>query len=147
MKMSLKNIDVLLVEDNPADVVLTEKAFDEVCQKVHLHAVGDGVKALEFLEKNGGFDKAPDPKLILMDLNLPGIHGHELLKTIRKNKSIQYVPIIMLSSSANLDDISLAYQNGANSYLRKPHDWNEFKHVVRAIEQFWLKSARLPRTN
>lgn len=144
--MTKRIAELLLVEDNPADVLLTRKAFSEVANKTSVHSVGNGKQALGFLEKRGKYNDAPDPDLILLDLNLPGISGHELLTMIRENKSLKYIPIIILSSSSNRDDVSAAYEYGANSYVRKPHDWDEFKQVVQAIETFWLKTVRVPET-
>ena len=136
--------DILLVEDNPGDVRLTQEAFKEgqICN--NLHVVTDGIKALDFLYKRGEYADAPKPDIILLDLNLPRKNGDEVLEEIRADPELKYLPVIILTSSSAEEDVIRSYKLQANAFLTKPVDPAEFIEVVRSFQQFWLSVVRLP---
>ena len=137
-------VDILLVEDNPGDVRLTQEAFREGRIANTLHVVGDGVEALDFLFKRNGYEDAPTPDLVLLDLNLPRKNGHEVLKELHETREHRRIPIIALTGSAAERDIIEAYDLCVNGYLTKPVDADEFVDMIRALERFWLSIVRLP---
>jgi CheY-like chemotaxis protein len=139
------SIEVLLVEDSPGDVRLTQEAFRNVDESIHLHVVTDGVEGLAFLRREGVHARAPRPDLILLDLNLPKMDGREVLVQIKRDTSLKMIPTIILSTSDAEADISFSYELQANAYLRKPAQWDAFESLVRSITDFWLTKARLPR--
>ena len=141
-----EEIQILLVEDNPGDVRLTQEAFREVQSKCQLHITKDGEEATEFLYKRSTYADAPRPDLVLLDLNLPNKDGEELLAEIKTDPDLQRIPVIVLSGSASEEDISTAYDQCANAYLVKPVDPTEFISLARTIEEFWLSRAELPST-
>jgi CheY-like chemotaxis protein len=137
-------IDILLVEDSPADVDLTREALDDA--KVHnrLHVVADGVEALAFLRRQDQYATAPRPGLILLDLNLPKKDGREVLAEIKDDPELRRIPVVILTTSAAERDILRSYDLHANCYITKPVDLDQFVAVVRAIESFWLAIVKLP---
>lgn len=137
--------EILLVEDNPADVCLTQEALKEANVTHNLAVAEDGVVALEYLRQEGENAGAVRPDIILMDLNMPRMNGHELLAKIKSDDSLKSIPVIVLSSSAAVNDISRAYDLNANCYTRKPMDIDPFINVIKGIQEFWLKTAVLPR--
>lgn len=137
-------IDVLLIEDNIADVRLTEEAFKEEKLSVNLHAVLDGEAALDFLFKRNKHVSAPKPDLIILDLNLPKVSGHELLKKIKSDDALKMIPVIIFTSSKSEEDIVKSYELQANCYIKKPLDLDGFVQVVKSIEQFWFTVVKLP---
>jgi two-component system, chemotaxis family, response regulator Rcp1 len=138
-------VDILLVEDNPGDVLLTREAFDEGEYAPRLSVVEDGVEALQFLHRQGKYSSAPRPRLILLDLNLPRKDGRELLAELKQDPDLSEIPIIVLTTSEADQDIRRAYKLHANCYLTKPIELESFVKKVRSIEDFWLAEARLPR--
>ncbi len=138
-------IDILLVEDNPGDVLLTQEAFREGDYAPRLSVVEDGEEALQFLRRLGNFRNAPRPDLILLDLNLPKKDGRELLADVKQDPELHRIPIIVLTTSSAEQDIRRAYSLHANCYLTKPLDMESFLSKVRAVEEFWLKVASLPQ--
>jgi len=142
--MAPKEIEILLVEDNPADVRLTQEALKDA--KVHnrLWAVQDGVEALAFLRREEPFQAVPRPDLILLDLNLPRVDGREVLREVKKDPQLRCIPTVILTSSEAEIDILKAYDLHANCYVTKPVDLDQFIKVVRSIESFWLEIVRLP---
>ncbi len=136
--------DVLLVEDNPGDVRLTEEVFRESGLCKNLHVVGDGIEAISYLRKEKGFADAPKPDLILLDLNLPKKDGREVLAEIKADKILKTIPVVILTTSQSEQDISRSYELYANCYIAKPIDLENFAEVVNAIENFWLKVVKLP---
>jgi two-component system, chemotaxis family, response regulator Rcp1 len=140
-----ETIEVLLVEDNPGDVRLTREAFREVNRSVRLHLASDGVEALAFLGQQGAHLRAPRPDLILLDLNLPKMNGHDVLAKIKADSSLKMIPTIVLSSSEAHADVLISYQLQANCYLRKPTQWSAFDGIVRSINTFWLAKVKLPQ--
>ncbi len=137
-------IEVLLVEDNPADVRLTEEAFKEGRVVNHLSVVSDGVEATEFLHRTGKYTAAPRPDLILLDLNLPRKSGREVLQEVKADPLLRRIPVMILTTSNAAQDLHRAYNLHANCYIAKPVDFDQFLSVVRAIEHFWFNIVTLP---
>jgi CheY-like chemotaxis protein len=137
-------IEILLVEDNPGDVRLTQEALKENKIRNNLHVAKDGVEAMSFLRKLGGFSDAPRPDLILLDLNLPRKDGREVLTEIKTDEKLRSIPVVILTTSDAEDDVAKAYHMHANCYIRKPIDLNRFIEVVKVVENFWLSIVELP---
>ena len=138
-------IEVLLVEDNPGDIRLTQEAFREANTTIKLHVASDGVEALAFLRRTGAHTAAPRPDLILLDLNLPKMDGRELLAHIKKDVSLSLIPTVILTTSNAQADIVKSYQLHANCYLTKPVLLEAFEVLVKSINDFWLTKVELPR--
>ncbi len=140
----LKPIEILLVEDNLADIRLTQEALKE--EKLHnnLSVVNDGVEALAFLRREGKYANAVRPDLILLDLNLPRKDGREVLKEIKNDPDLKAIPVVVLTISDAEKDILASYNLHANCYITKPLDLNQFSRVVKSIQDFWLTIVRLP---
>jgi CheY-like chemotaxis protein len=138
--------EILLVEDNPADVCLTQEALKEADISHKLQVAEDGVAALEFLQREGANADAVRPDIILLDLNMPRMGGHELLARIKSDDGLKSIPVIVLSSSTAADDISKAYALNANCYARKPMNIDPFIDVIKGIQEFWFNTVVLPRT-
>ncbi|WP_306056791.1 response regulator [Natronococcus wangiae] len=136
--------DILLVEDNPGDVRLLREALAVTDIPHRLHVVTDGTEALDYVYRRNGFDDAAQPDLILLDLNLPQTDGHDVLNELKADPQHSRIPIIVLSSSSEDEDIRRAYAAGANAYLTKPVDPNELVDRVELIETFWFSLAHLP---
>lgn len=135
---------ILLVEDNPADVELTREGFGEIMLVHDLYVARDGSEAIAFLCREGKFADAPRPDLILLDLNLPGREGHDVLSEIKSDVSLRRVPVIVLSSSRSERDISRAYESYANAYMTKPTDFDGVVKTLQAIVDYWFGVVRLP---
>ena len=142
--MSLKPIEILLVEDNIGDVRLTQEALREGRVKNNLSVARDGVEALEFLRRQGPHVNAPRPDLILLDLNLPRKDGRGVLADIKDDASLRTIPVVVLTTSSAELDILKSYSLHANCYITKPVDLDQFVKVVRSIDDFWLTIVRLP---
>jgi two-component system, chemotaxis family, response regulator Rcp1 len=138
-------IEVLLVEDSPGDVRLTQEAFRDSGKPVRLHLAADGIEAMAFLRREGIYANAPRPDLILLDLNLPKMDGREVLALIKKDQDLKIIPTIILTTSDDEADVMISYQLQANCYLRKPAHWDAFDSLVRSINAFWLTRAKLPQ--
>jgi chemotaxis family two-component system response regulator Rcp1 len=138
-------IEILLVEDSPADVDLTREALDDAKLHNNLHVVTDGVEALEFLRREGSYADAPRPDLVLLDLNLPKKDGREVLAEIKADPILRRIPVVILTTSQAEQDILKSYDLHANCYVTKPVDLDQFVTVVRSIENFWLVIAKLPK--
>jgi chemotaxis family two-component system response regulator Rcp1 len=136
---------VLLVEDNPGDVRLTQEAFRDAAPAVHLHVVADGVEALAFLKREGRHGGAPRPDLILLDLGLPKMDGREVLALIKEDDDLKTIPTIILTASDAEADIAKSYRLQANCYLSKPGQLEAFGSLVKSINDFWLIKAKLPQ--
>ena len=136
---------ILLVEDNAGDVRLTQEAFRDANKAVDLRAVSDGVAAIAFLKREGIYVDAPRPDLILLDLNLPKMGGHEVLAFIKNNDGLRMIPTVVLSCSDAEADIVKSYQLQANCYLTKPGLLDAFETLVKSMSDFWLTTAELPR--
>jgi CheY-like chemotaxis protein len=139
-----KPIELLLIEDSEPDVRLTREALLEAKVKNRLWVVEDGVEALEFLRQQGQHAHAPRPDLILLDLNLPRKDGRQVLAEIKTDDSFKRIPVVVLTTSKDEEDILRAYNLHANCYITKPVDFNRFMEVVKSIEDFWLTVVRLP---
>ena len=137
-------IDVLLVEDDQGDVLMTREAFEEHKLRNTLHVVTDGVQAVSFLRREGEYADAPRPGLILLDLNLPRKDGREVLAELKEDRELRHIPVVVLTTSAAESDIVRSYELHANCYITKPLDLDEFFSVVGSIKNFWLANARLP---
>lgn len=140
----VKPIEILLVEDNPGDVRLTIEALKEAKVINHLTVVKDGVEALAFLRRQGSYDTAPRPHLILLDLNLPRKDGREVLADIKTDDNLKRIPVVVLTTSQDEQDVLKSYNLHANCYITKPVDLDQFVRVVRSIEDFWLGIVVLP---
>ena len=136
--------EVLLVEDNPADIRLTREAMKEGHMLNHLHVVTDGEQALQFLTRQPPYEDAPRPDLVLLDLNLPKKSGREVLAEIKQDPNLMSIPIVVLTTSRADEDVASTYELRANCFITKPVDLDKFIHVVQQIESFWLSVVRLP---
>lgn len=142
---NLKLVEILLIEDNPGDVRLTQEALKDGKVKNNLHVAYDGEEATDFLFQRNQYKNAPRPDLILLDLNLPKKNGKEVLAEIKADKNLKGIPVIILTISKAEEDIIRSYDLHANCYLIKPIDLNKFFEVVKSIEDFWLTLVKLPR--
>jgi two-component system, chemotaxis family, response regulator Rcp1 len=137
-------IDILLVEDSPGDVRLTEEALKEGRVANRLHVVHDGEEAIAFLRREPPYQDAPAPGLVLLDLNLPRMDGREVLATIKADDALKHIPVIVLTTSSADEDVMRVYQLRGNCYISKPVELDSFIDVVRTIDDFWLGVVRLP---
>ena len=137
-------IVVLLVEDSPGDVRLTQEAFRDANRAIHVHVAADGVEASAFLRRQGAHVDAPRPDLILLDLNLPKMDGRAVLALIKEDDDLKTIPTVVLTTSKAEADILQSYQLQANAYLTKPVQLIEFEGLVKSINDFWLTKAKLP---
>jgi chemotaxis family two-component system response regulator Rcp1 len=137
-------VEILLVEDNPGDVRLTQEALKEGKVYNNLHWAKDGVEALEFLKRQGKHARAPRPDIILLDLNLPKKDGREVLAQIKKDGDLKQIPVVVLTTSEAEEDVLKSYELHANCYVTKPVDLEKFIHVVQSIDRFWLTVVTLP---
>jgi CheY-like chemotaxis protein len=138
-------IDVLLVEDDPADVMMTREAFEQHKIANHLHVVDDGVDAVAFLRREGRFADAPRPGLILLDLNLPRKDGREVLAEVKSDPDLCDIPVVVLTTSSSEEDVLRSYKLHANAYVTKPVNFNRFVEVVRQVDNFFVSIVTLPR--
>jgi CheY-like chemotaxis protein len=137
-------VEVLLVEDNPADVRLTREILEDGDGSPRLSVVGDGEQAMAFLRRQGPYAACPRPQLVLLDLNLPKKDGREVLEELKADSELRRIPVVVFTTSAAESDISRSYELHANCYITKPVDLDEFFDVIGAIKSFWLANARLP---
>jgi CheY-like chemotaxis protein len=145
MSDSLSVIDVLLVEDDPGDALMTQEAFEHHKIRNSLHIVRDGVEALQFLRREGEYANAPRPGLILLDLNLPRMDGREVLAEVKADERFRSIPVVVLTTSEAEEDILRSYNLHANAYVTKPVDFDRFIEVVRQIDDFFVTVVKLPR--
>ncbi|SFS11293.1 Response regulator receiver domain-containing protein [Halomicrobium zhouii] len=136
--------EILLVEDNPGDVRLTQEAFEEGKIRNELHVVKDGVAALDFLHQRGEYADAPRPDIVLLDLNLPRKNGDEVLAAIRDDDDLHSLPVVVLTSSDAQEDVVRSYELQVNAYLTKPVDPAAFIETVQSFQEFWLSVVRFP---
>lgn len=144
VKTQSRPVQILLVEDNPGDVRLTQEALKDGRVYVNLTVAHDGVEAMQVLRREGSFADMPRPDLILLDLNLPRKNGREVLEEIKADDILKRIPVIVMTTSKAEQDIHRAYNLNANCYVTKPVDLDEFLNVVRSIEDFWLTIVTLP---
>jgi chemotaxis family two-component system response regulator Rcp1 len=142
--MNIRAIEILLVDDNPGDVRLTQEAFREgkICN--HMSVAEDGVQALAFLRCEGEYANAPRPDLVLLDLNLPKKDGREVLAEIKADENLKRIPVVILTTSEAEQDILSSYELHANCYITKPVNLDQFFRVVQYVEDFWLGIVSLP---
>jgi CheY-like chemotaxis protein len=138
-------IDILLVEDNPGDVRLIQEALRDGKVWNNPHVVSDGEAALDFVYRRGAYLDSPRPDLILLDLNLPKKDGREVLAVIKSDPELKRIPVVVLTTSKEEEDVLRAYNLAANCYVAKPVEFDEFMKVIRMIEDFWLTIVALPR--
>lgn len=142
--MKGESIEILLVEDNPGDVRLTQEALKDGKVSNNLHVVEDGEQAMAFLRRTGKHSGAVRPDLILLDLNLPKKDGREVLREIKKDEDLRRIPVVILTTSSAEEDVFRTYSDYANCYITKPINLDQFMNTVRSIENFWLSIVKLP---
>ncbi|MCP2318492.1 two-component system, unclassified family, response regulator [Nocardia amikacinitolerans] len=138
-------IDILLVEDDPGDELMTREAFEDNKIGNTLHVAHDGQEALDFLYRQGEFADAPRPDLILLDLNLPKYDGRQVLEKIKADPDLTHIPVVVLTTSAAEEDILRSYKLHANAYVTKPVDLDQFVAAIKQIDEFFVQVVRLPR--
>jgi CheY-like chemotaxis protein len=143
-RVGLKLLDVLLVEDDPGDVLITREAFEHHQIRNNLHVVGDGEQAMHFLRKTGAYADVPTPGLILLDLNLPRRNGLEVLAELKSDTALLTIPVVVLTTSQAPEDILRSYSLHANAYISKPTDFDEFVDAIGQIDDFFLNLVKLP---
>ncbi|HSK26937.1 MAG TPA: response regulator [Jiangellales bacterium] len=141
----LRAIEVLLVEDDPGDVLMTREAFEDAKVANNLYVAADGEDALAFLRREGAHEGAPRPDLVLLDLNLPRVDGREVLEQIKGDPELRSIPVVVLTTSESEEDIVRSYSLHANAYVTKPVDFERFHQVVRQIDDFFVSVVKLPR--
>jgi CheY-like chemotaxis protein len=143
----MRQLTVLLVEDNPRDVRLTQRAFAQAGLLHELRVVRDGDEALVYLRREGAYKDpgtSPRPDVILLDLNLPRMSGHEVIRSLKQEPRFKPIPVIVLTTSGRPDDVRLAYEAGANAYLLKPVEFARFTDIMAQLGKFWLETVELP---
>jgi len=143
----MKKAKILLVEDNEGDIVLTTEAFEESNFSTNLIVARNGKEAIDYLDLENRTCSLNLPDLILLDINLPLLNGHEVLLLIKQNKYTKHIPIIILTTSSSLNDINATYNNHANCFITKPSDISDFFDVINSLTNFWFKIAKLPIQN
>lgn len=144
MNTSVQPIEVLLVEDDPGDELMTREAFEDNKIRNTLHVVRDGQEALDFLYRRGEYTEAPRPDLVLLDLNLPKYDGRQVLEQIKGDSELSLIPVVVLTTSSAEEDILRSYKLHANAYVTKPVDLDQFIAAVRQIDEFFVTVVRLP---
>jgi CheY-like chemotaxis protein len=139
-----QEVHVLLVEDDPGDVLMTQEAFEHHRIRNPLHVVSDGAAALRFLRREGEHTDAPRPGVILLDLNLPLMNGREVLAEIKSDEELRSIPVVVLTTSQAEEDIVRSYRLHANAYVTKPVDFSRFMEVIRQIDDFFVTVVQLP---
>ncbi|BBZ60539.1 response regulator [Mycolicibacterium monacense] len=146
MTPSTRPIDVLLIEDDPGDELITREAFEHNKISNTLHVAHDGQEGLDFLYRRNGYENAPRPDLILLDLNLPKYDGRQLLETVKSDPDLNHIPVVVLTTSSAEEDILRSYKLHANAYVTKPVDLDQFMNAVRQIDEFFVQVVRLPQS-
>lgn len=139
-----KPVEILLIEDNPADARLVVEVLKDSKIKNKMHIIEDGVTAMDYLHREGKYKDCSRPDIILLDLNLPKKDGREVLKEIKEDPKLKCIPVVILTTSSTKEDINQTYSNHANCFITKPVDFDQFLKVVQSIEDFWLTGVRLP---
>jgi CheY-like chemotaxis protein len=140
----MRPIEILLVEDNPGDARLTREAFSQGTIRTNMHHARDGEQAIAFLRRQSGFQDAPTPDLVILDLNLPRRGGREVLEDIKADPALRQIPVVVLTSSQAQEDVLNSYRLHANCFITKPGDLDALIRVAQSIEEFWFKLVRLP---
>lgn len=144
MGQRVQAAEILLVEDNPVDVLMTQKALQEDCVYNNLHVVEDGEEAMDFLHRRGKYADAPLPDLVLLDLNLPKKSGREVLAEIKQDPELMHIPVVVLTTSQEERDVFFSYKLHANCFITKPMDMEEFVQAIKCVGGFWLTLVKLP---
>ena len=144
--MNSKKHHILLVEDNPADAKLFQLAVEEAGADLSIAVVADGIQAIEYITRSGSYGNVPLPGLVVLDLNLPRMDGHEVVLKLKSDPAFALLPIVVLSSSANPADIQRAYRQGVSAYLQKPADADRMFEMTRALINYWFNLVRLPES-
>jgi CheY-like chemotaxis protein len=142
--MTAQPVEILLVEDNPVDVMITKEAFRGGRVSNTLHVVEDGAEAMDFLYKRGEYSSAPSPEIILLDLNLPGKDGREILAEIRGDSSLRHIPVVVLTPLEDPEDMYGSEEIQANCFVTKPFDMKQFTNVLECLGEFWFTLVKLP---
>ena len=142
--MNGKPIEVLLVDDDPQDVDLTLEVMEMAKVRLSINVVGDGKQAMTYLKKEGDYTDVKRPDLILLDLNMPKMNGHEVLARLKNEDDLKSIPVVVLTTSSSQEDIASTYNGGANCYVTKPVGLDEFQKVVEAVENFWFTVVKFP---
>ena len=137
-------MEILLVEDDPDDVLLTEESLEEGKIRYNIHVAVDGEEALKFLHREGKYKDSPVPHIVILDLNLPKLGRCEVLAVIKNDSQLRRIPVVVLSTSKASEDISKSYDLHANCYVTKPIDYSQFSTAVRSIQEFWMTVVQLP---
>lgn len=140
-------IDVLLIEDDAGDELITREAFEHHRIADTLHVARDGAEGLDFLYRRGSHRRAPRPDLVLLDLNLPKYNGQHVLQTVKSDPDLQHIPVVVLTTSSAQEDIARSYELHANAYVTKPVDLDQYLDAVRRIDEFFVEVVRLPPRN
>ncbi|HCS21420.1 MAG TPA: response regulator [Bacteroidetes bacterium] len=140
----MKTVDILLVEDNEGDILLTKEVLDESKIINSIRVLRNGKEAIDFLTETGISNKKALPDIILLDINLPLKSGHEVLEEIKNHSGLMHIPVIMLTTSSSEKDVLSSYKNHANCYITKPVDVQDFLNAITSLEQFWLNIVKLP---
>lgn len=140
-----RQVEILLVEDDPGDVLMTREAFLDYKLRNQLHVVNDGAEAMAFLRQEGEYAEKPRPDLVLLDLNLPRMDGRQVLEAIKSDAELASIPVVVLTTSEAEEDVVGSYSLHANAYVTKPVDFERFIEVVRHIDDFFVTVVRLPR--
>ena len=138
--------EILMVDDNPADIDLTSEVLARSKGHFHVNAVNDGVEAISFLKRQGKYDKAPVPDLVVLDLNLPRKDGCEVLSSIKADPALAKIPVVIFTTSQASSDITRSYKLGANCYIQKPVDFDQFRQTVKSVGLYWLVINQPPVT-
>ncbi len=139
--------ELLIVEDDPGDVLLTREALSQATAAINVHVVGDGEAAVDFLRREGEHTTAPRPDLVLLDLNLPRLDGREVLARIKSDPGLRTIPVVVLTTSKSVEDVRSSYDLHANAFVSKPAELERFLDVVRQVGDFFLGVVRLPHPN
>ena len=145
MAAEMRSVNILLVEDNPDDVILTKESLKEGKIKNTMYDVGDGVEAMAFLRRQGKYAGSPRPDIVFLDLNLPKKDGRQVLEEIKTDADLRSIPVVILTTSEAEEDVLKSYNLHANSYITKPVNLERFIHVIKHIEEFWFDIVRLPK--
>ena len=143
----MNSIHILLIEDNEGDILLTKEALNQVMLPTTISVAKDGKEAINYLEKIAPYVNSLIPDIILLDINLPKMNGHEVLKYLKTNNKFKHIPVIMFTTSSAEKDILESYKNYANCYITKPVEVDDFLNVIKSIENFWISIIQLPHTN
>ncbi len=144
MMSDIRMIEILMVDDDEGDALMTQEALEDAKFANNFYTVHDGLEALEFMEQRGRFADAPRPDLVLLDINMPRMNGHEVLSWMREQDAYKLTPVVILTTSSSDEDVLKSYEKHANCFVTKPVDLQQFNKVVQVIDEFWTSIVRLP---